>query len=153
MGFENIIILIMFPLLFISGKFIAKIFEDEIKETRFFSQIITKFIISLVVFFTINYFFNILISLIIVFILLIYLFFIKKIFQEKIILLIAVSFSVLYLIEISIILGLIAIFLKGLNIHEIGEHLFTKKMLFRTTQLFFMLSFKIIVINIIIFMI
>jgi hypothetical protein len=147
------ILLAIFPITFLIGRIISKTSEEEIKEIKKTTSIITKILLIIIAYITTTNFLSQITSIIITTLIATYLIMYKQSPKEKVIIAIASSISILYGIETTIILGLIATLLWGMITHKIGERIMTKTTAMQTALFFFMISFKFIVIATISFLV
>lgn len=145
---EKIILLIVFPIVFLAGKLISKSSEEEIKETKPVILIINKALIIISLFIVLSTLLKTITMIIILVMVLIYIIIHKQSPKEKVIIAIMSSISVLYLIETAIIICLIAALLKGISTHVEGEKVLTKHTALQTSLFFFMISMKFFVLGI-----
>ncbi|MFP4567858.1 MAG: hypothetical protein ACLFN8_02855 [Candidatus Woesearchaeota archaeon] len=146
---EQILLLILFPLVLILGKLISKTSNEEIQEVRPTTNLITKTLILFAIYLAATTHLSTTTTIIITTLALIHLIFITNIAKEKVIIAITSSLAIIALDELKIIIGLIAIFFWGLTSYNIHEKLLSKHTAVQSTLFFFMLSFKFIIIHLI----
>ena len=139
---EKLILLVVFPLVFLLGKIISRSSEEEIPETRNTIIILNKALIMITLFLVLSTLIKTLTMIIIMAMILIYIIIHKQSPKEKVIIAVISSLSILYLIETAIIICIISALLKGITTHKAGEKLLTRHTAFQTTLFFFMMSMK-----------
>jgi hypothetical protein len=147
MNTTHIILLIIAPLSFLIGKIIAKVTRDEITEVRFTTTILTKIIITILTFITTQIFFDMLTTIIITILVATYLCITKNTPKEKVLLAIMLSTGIIHLNEIITILGFIGLFFWGLSTQKENEEIITKHTAIQTGLFMFLLSFKFLIID------
>ncbi|MCC7574886.1 hypothetical protein KO361_04810 [Candidatus Woesearchaeota archaeon] len=142
---QILLLILLFPLAFITGKFITKNSEEEIQELRNTTIKIMKIFIILTAYLTIKETLSEITSLIITALILTSFLLKKQSIQEKIIISLIASTAIFYELQEIIILGLISIFLKGINTQEEKEKLVTKKTMLQVTLIILTISIKFLI--------
>ena len=150
MNTTHIILLILAPIAFILGKIITKTTKEEIQEVRPTTIILTKILIAILTLLITNTFFDTLATIIITSLVITYLSITKHTPKEKVLIAIMLSVGIIHLIESIIVLGMIGIFLWGLSTHKENEKILTKHTAIQTGLFMFMLSFKFLLIDLLI---
>lgn len=138
----QIFLILLFPITFLLGKFIIKNAEEEINEIKETVDNIIKILLLSMTSIITNMYLSNITSVILTGMLLIYLILNNDSPKEKTIIAILMSISIIYMIELMLLLGLVATLLKGINTPSMGERIFTKHTMFQTMLFLYMISFK-----------
>ncbi len=147
MNTTHILLLVLAPIIFLAGKIISKLTQEEIKEVRPTTIIITKILIAILIIITSYTFLSISATIIITMLTTLYLCITKHTPKEKVMIAIILSIGIIHLNELIILIGLIAIFFWGLSTHKETENILTKHTALQTGLFIFMLTFKILLID------
>lgn len=148
MAFQELSLLALFPLVFLAGRAISKNSEEEIKEIKNTTIILNKVVILTACFLTLYFFLSIFTTILISLMIFTYLVLHDQSPKEKILIAITSSLSIVYMLEIIIILGLFALFLKGITLYNEGEKIISKISLLQAALFFFTISFKFFAISV-----
>lgn len=142
MAFQEISLLVLFPVVFLIGRAISKSSKEEINQVRPVTILINKIIILTACFLTLNYFVSIFTTIVVCLMIFTYFMLNEQSTKEKILIAITSSLAIVNMFELVVLLGLLALFLKGVTLYEEGEKVITKISLLQASLFFYTISFK-----------
>ena len=148
MTIQIILLIFLFPIALMMGKLITKNSEEEITEVRGTTTTLMKILIVTSAFIITSTLLSIITASIITAMILIHLLISNNSPQEKVLLAIIASAAIYFSITSVIILGITAMFLKGINMQNAKDKILTRENAIQVVLLITAISFKFIAIMI-----